>query len=179
MTGVPLRIYRDGQFETVYAWVGRSGEAGAEIAAHRAACRDLERTYAGALKNIALVSREVRDDMDGDELAILSDKQQALVEQADEIKARQTETCVKLLRACLIVNYGRDETDRIVDALTDAQLRAIPHIIETGDEPSDFFPWLAIRRNASDTPRSADGAAASASSADSRQAESTSAETAN
>lgn len=152
MNGVRVRIYRDDNEETIYLSTRRSGEEGASLQALRRALRDKELKLSTMASRVQLLAAKA-EKFEGADLqvldAIVADQENALQQIAalsDEIKL----TTVKVVRASLKPNYG-EETEKIIDAMSDRQLRSCVTAIETGEEPKDFFQLRATPPSASTT----------------------------
>lgn len=150
MNGIPLRIKRDGQTETVYLSTIRSGEIGKKIRELKGQYRAFQRKLTTAQKQIGLATLAVgKGDLPMDKLIEISTEQDQAIADRDRLAESVLACCEAIAAETLAPNYGI-ESFRILDALTDAQIRAIPQILESGDVPADFFP-------SPDTPASASG----------------------
>lgn len=141
MTGVPLRVLRDGNWEVVYLSTQRSGELGIQLGKLKANCRKLRRLIAGAAKRAALVALAAgkAESADYGKLLDLSKSQDDAMAEQESLSAQLLESAGILARLALEANYGPGAV-AILDALTDAQILALPGILESGETPADFFP---------------------------------------
>lgn len=154
MNGIPIRIRRDGEQETVYLSTARSGEAGETIRqAKHAAGAAMRAVFATETQISILLQKADRADKNGapiEDVEKLAAEMTALAESAAAAREAALAACEKLWLACLWPNHGPDSVG-ILDCLGDAQARAILKIIEIAEEPKDFFPLNAPPPSASST----------------------------
>ena len=152
MNGIPVRIYRDQGVETIYLSTRRSGEQGEEMKRLKRDVHQHQLDATAALTLIATVGKKIDDDtVTVEETKTIIEQQTELAIKAREHNEAMLEAAEKLLRCSLAVNYPPDEVNRIVDSLSDRQIRSAVTAIETGEEPKDFFLPRAIPQNASTT----------------------------
>lgn len=152
MNGIPVRIHRDQGFETIYFSTRRSGEHGAEMKRLKREVHQRQLDATASLTLIATISKKIDED------AVSIEEAQKVITQQIELaaKAREhseamLEAAEKLVRLSLSANYPAEEVDKIVDSLSDRQIRSAITAIETGEEPKDFFQPRATPPSVSTT----------------------------
>ena len=155
MTGIPVKIWRDGQEENIYLSTRRSGESGDRMRVLKRAFRKAMFQASKESMRVALVLAKVQK-LDtaatdyGEQLtALLQDQEQAM-EASLAHKDKALEAALELVEIALKENHG-PETDAIMDCLTDTQVQQCVAIIETGETPADFFQSRATRPSVTTT----------------------------
>jgi hypothetical protein len=98
------------------------------------------------------------------------DVSEETVRKFDELTGRRVraisatiEAAHKIVEMSMVGNYTPEEREEILGSLTDRHLCQIVDILETGDQPDDFFASGAIRQNASSTAQPGGGPVVSSS----------------
>jgi hypothetical protein len=102
------------------------------------------------------------------ELEKILSEQQAAIDCCSAAAQAAMDAAEKVAVLALEANYGPEETDRIMDRLTDREIRAIVDTVETGAMPKDFFPSPGTPPKSNSTPDSGSGPGNSSSPQDSR-----------
>lgn len=167
MTGVPLRIYRDGQFETVYLGTPRTGEHAVALRARKDAFYAATGRHQSALKlTMALASSKALEACrDAEAMVALSARQDEAIANARAAEREALQAAEDAVRIALTFCQGPDEAARILDCLNDSQILACMPIMSGAEQPEDFFgsAGAVIRSGANGTgPGSATSPASSA-----------------
>lgn len=161
MNGIPLRIWRDAAWETVYLSTRRSGETGCAIAQARAEFRAQSRLAAREAKLAAIVGAAARDDDPLERLMELSARQDQHMADHERLDQAAMDAAREAARLALADCHGADEAARILDCLSDGHLRRIMRVLDVGEAPDDFFGHRGTPPSASGTGRAAATTAAS------------------
>ena len=155
MNGVGVRIHRDHNEETIYLSTRRSGARGAEIASLKKELHIKESQVSMILAKIqGIIVKAQAIDNGKIELGKLDDlfaEQSQLIEKSGALANEILALAEKIVSEALLENYGPEETPRILDCLSDKQVRMCVTAIELGEEPKDFFQSRATPPNASTT----------------------------
>lgn len=173
MNGIPVRIRREGESETVYLSCARVGPLGETLRDLKRAARALWLKQAELEQAIGLTLAEASRLKDETtpmaQVEALAAKQRVLLRDAVAVKDERLEACQKLWLAALRPNHGPD-AEEIVNSLTDNQVLAAPVILEKGETPDDFFPSREAPTSASATAPGSGSSRESCSSTDSDKA---------
>lgn len=171
VNGVPVRIWRNGQKETIFLSTRRSGESGARMKACKGRYRML-RTEEGRLaaRIGQLMMRAKQIDSAGADctagLEAILEEQIKLASAMAEAKTEATNVAEELVRLSLAENYGEAGlVDALMDVMSDRQLEQALNAIELGEEPDGFFLDRGTPPSASTTGPSGGSAGAGLSSA--------------
>ena len=170
MNGIPVTLEIGGDREKVYFATRRAGDEGKRM---RAARRQFH------LKQMELARLAERMVAAGERLGKLDPGAEGYLEhleklQADQMAAGATamdakesmfEHAIEHARLSLLENYGEPDVDRILRSVTDAQVRMLITITESGEVPEDFFPSRATPPSESSISPSGGTAGASSSPA--------------
>lgn len=139
MNGVPLRIWRDGAFETVYLGTIRAGALAEKL-------RKLKSTYylaadeeTAQLKLVAMLPRAAKEESTAEELIALSVRQDDAIRKSRECHDAAVLCAEEIVRISLTICHGEDEADAIMDCLNDQQILKCIAIMAGGEQPADFF----------------------------------------
>jgi hypothetical protein len=152
MNGIPVRIMREGEPETVYLSCARTGEIGKRLQELKAACRKLARDEFDLAKRVALAMAKADELQKKDapivEFENLLNEQRQLTENLANAGEQRLAACEDLWIEALRPNHGAD-AEAIADCLADVQILKAVAILEQGECPADFFPNPAPPKSAS------------------------------
>ena len=144
MNGVPVKILRNGEQETIYLSTRRSGDAGNKLRVAKRRYHKAEARVAKLASSMIIISdkadaliAEGKSLADGT-LEELYARHEKVLDEMHDAKDKALELAEEVVRLALKENYGK-KSDEIMDCLTDRQLAQCVGIIETGQTPADFF----------------------------------------
>lgn len=159
--------------EKFYLSTRRTGEGGEALRKAKRKFREAKRKITSIGLKLGFIERQAQEE--GQPPATLErmlERIQQLVDDSATASEEAQAAAEKVVRLALRENHG-DQTDEILNSLTDAQVVECVSIIETGEVPEDFFPRTATPPKPSTTTPDAGAPSESCSSTDSPEATST------
>ncbi len=137
MNGIPVTVWDEGP-KTLVLGHRQSGDAGARMRKLKGDFHTCQRQAASAFRDVAKAARAAEKTETEADLERLAAAQDAAAGIAHANLAAALDHARELARLALEMNYP-GQAERMLDLFTDAQLREVPGILETGDVPQDFF----------------------------------------
>jgi len=155
MNGIPITILRNGQTEKAYLSTVRTGETGQKIRELKKKLREVKNREVKTLKQVLLITDKAEKQTDISKLDEMSVKQDELLGLSTSLAEEALDMAEELVAIALKENHGND-TNAILDCLTDRQILSCVKILETGEVPADFFPSPDTRLSVSISSPTAD-----------------------
>jgi len=170
MLGIPFRIKCEVEGELVdkvlYLRSRRIGAAGKAMTKAKKAYYAASMACAKAAQRWKNANRRLEElPADYEKFEVLEVKQEGALGEIQEKSEAAKEAALEVVRLALVENYGKGETEAVLDVLLDGDLDVMISAIETGELPADFIAGGGAPPKSTPTTPPGDGPGTSSSPA--------------
>lgn len=150
MNGIPVQVWKGDGPKTVFLGFRQAGTEADRMRQLRRRFAACTRAAASAWRDMVRCGALAGNVTDESRLIALGEQQDTAAREAQQASDEALDAARELALESLRLNYGDSAEDEL-DGFTDAQLRSVPAILESGAAPADFFQARGTPPNGSST----------------------------